>query len=69
MVAYQNAPTKSVNTKVLSIDANRFSANELKCIHQKFQNPSDRQVKRARAQAKSEGPGVSTEKNPASQNP
>ena len=61
-VAYQNAPTKSVKTQILSIYADRFSANELKRIHQTFENPSDRQIKKARAQAKSERPEVPTEK-------
>ncbi|RMX56433.1 hypothetical protein pdam_00008800 [Pocillopora damicornis] len=61
-VAYQNAPTKSVKTQILSIYADRFSANELKRIHQTFENPSNRQIKKARAQAKSERPEVPTEK-------
>ena len=61
MVAYQKAPTKSLRTQILSIYADRFSANELKRIHQPFENLSDRQIKKARAQAKSEVP---TEKFP-----
>ena len=56
MVAYQNAPTKSLKTQILSIYADRFSANELKRLHQPFENLSDRQIKKARAQAKSEVP-------------
>ena len=63
-VAYQNAPTKSLRTQILSIYADRFSANELKRMHQPFENLSDRQIKKARAQAKSEGPGVPIEKIP-----
>ena len=55
-VAYQNAPTKSLRTQILSIYADRFSANELKRMHQPFENLSDRQIKKARAQAKSEAP-------------
>ena len=58
---YQKAPTKSLSTQILSIYADRFSANELKRIHQPFENLSDRQIKKARAQAKSEVP---TEKIP-----
>ena len=54
--AYQNAPTKSLRTQILSIYADRFSANELKRMHQPFENLSDRQIKKARAQAKSEVP-------------
>ena len=61
MVAYQKAPTKSLRTQILSIYADRFSANELKRIHQPFENLSDWQIKKARAQAKSEVP---TEKFP-----
>ena len=66
IVAYQNAPTKSLKTQIMSIYADRFSANERKRIHQQFENLSDRQIKKARAQAKSEGPGAPIEKNPAS---
>ena len=56
MVAYQNAPTKSFKTQTLSIYTARFSANELKRIHQPSENLSDRQIKRSGAQAKSEVP-------------
>ena len=56
MVTYQNAPTKSLRTQIPSIYANRFSATELKRIHQPFENLFDRQIKIARAQAKIEGP-------------
>ena len=62
--AYQNAPTKSLKTQMMSIYADRFSANERKRIHQQFENLSDRQIKKARAQAKSEGPGAPIEKIP-----
>ena len=64
IVAYQNAPTKSLETQIMSIYADRFSAKERKRIHQQFENFSDRQIKKARAQAKSEGPGVPIEKIP-----
>ena len=63
-IAYQNAPTKSLKTQIMSIYADRFSANERKRIHQQFENLSDRQIKKARAQAKSEGPGAHIEKIP-----
>ena len=62
--AYQNTPTKSLKTQIMSIYADRFSANERKRIHQQFENLSDRQIKKARAQAKSEGPGAPIEKIP-----
>ena len=55
-VAYQNAPTNSLRTQILSIYTDRLSANELKRMHQPFENLSDRQIKKARAQAKSEVP-------------
>ena len=42
----------------------RFSANELKRIHQQFENLSDRQIKKVRAQAKSKEPGMLIEKIP-----
>ena len=64
MVAYQNAPTKSLKTQILSIYVDRFFSEELKRMHQPFENLSDRQIKKARAQAKSEGPGVPIEKIP-----
>ena len=64
VVAYQDAPSKSLKTQILSIYANRFTANELKHIHKPFEDLSDRQIKKARALAKSEGPGVPLEKIP-----
>ena len=56
MVACQNTPTQSLRTEILSVYADRLSANELKRIHKPFENLSDRQIKKARAQAKSEVP-------------
>ena len=63
MVTYQNAPTKSLRTQIPSIYANRFSANELKRIHQPFQNLFDRQIKIATG-----ADWGACWKNPASQN-
>ena len=41
-VAYQNAPTKSLRTQILSIYADRFSANELKRISHLKTSPIDK---------------------------
>jgi len=64
VIAYQKAPSKSLKTQILSIYANRFTTKELKDIHKPFENLSDRQIKKARAQAKTGGPGVPVEKVP-----
>ena len=56
MVACQNTPTQSLRTEILSAYADILSANELKRTHKPFENLSDRQIKKARAQAKSEVP-------------
>ena len=64
VAAYQNAPSKTLKTQILSIYANRFTAKELRDIHKPFEDLSDRQIKKARAQAKTEGPGVPVEKIP-----
>lgn len=42
LVANQNAPSKSLKTRILSTCAQRFSANELKEVHQPFENLFDR---------------------------
>lgn len=44
--------------------ANRFTTKEPKDSHKPFKNFSDRKIKTARAQAKTEGPGVLVEKVP-----
>ena len=38
VTAYQEAPSKSVKTQILSICANRFTTKELKDIHKAFEN-------------------------------
>jgi len=62
VTTYQNAPSKSLKTQILSIYANKFTTTELKHLHKPFEDLSDRQIKKARAQAKTEGPGVPAEK-------
>ena len=64
VVAYQNAPSRSVKTQILSIYADRFTKKELKEIHKPFEDLSERQIKKARAQAKIEGPGIPVERLP-----
>lgn len=58
----RNAASKSLKTQILSILANRFTTKELKDSHKSFEDLSDRKTKKARAQAKTEGPGVPVEK-------
>ena len=53
-------PHNQLRLKTVFIYADRISAKELKRIHQTFENLSDKQIKKARAQ--SEWPGVPTEK-------
>ena len=64
VTAYQNAPSESLKTQILSIYANNFTTTELKHLHKPFEDLSDRQIKKARAQAKTEGLGVPAEKIP-----
>ena len=64
VIAYQKAPSKSLKTEILSIYANRFTTKELKDIHKPFENLSDRQIKKARAQMKTSGPVGPVEKVP-----
>ena len=64
VIAYQKAASKSLKTQILSIYANRFTAKELKDIHKPFENLSDRQIKKGRAQTKTSGPGEPVEKVP-----
>jgi len=53
-----------LKTQFLSIYANRFTTKELKDIHKPFENLSDGQIKKFRAQTKTGGPGVPVEKVP-----
>jgi hypothetical protein len=58
VAAYTEAPSKAMKTQILSIYANKFTVKELKVIHQPFEKLSDRQIKKARSHANTEGPGV-----------
>lgn len=58
LIAYQNAPSKPLKTQILSIYANKFTSSELKELHRPFEELSDRQIKKARKQAVSQGAGI-----------
>ena len=56
--AYKNAPTKNLKIQILSLYVLNYSTEELKKLHGPFEKLSDRQIKKARNQAKINGPGV-----------
>ena len=60
--AYKTAPTKILKTQILSLYALNYSNEELKTLHEPFEKLSDRQIKKARHQAKISGPGVPMKK-------
>ena len=60
--AYKNAPTKNLKIQILSLYVLNYSTEELKKLHEPFEKLSDRQIKKARHQAKINGPGVPLEK-------
>ena len=60
--AYKNAPTKNLKIQVLSLYVLNYSTEELKKLHEPFEKLSDRQIKKARHQAKINGPGVPLKK-------
>lgn len=62
--AYRQAPTKNLKTQILSIYALQYSFSELKEMHAHFENLSDRQIKKARAHAKTVGAGMVLKKAP-----
>ena len=64
ILAYRQAPTKSLKTQILSIYALRFTLRELKAIHAPFEKLSDRQIKKARSHAKTVGVGLPVENIP-----
>ena len=63
VAAYQNAPTKSLETQILSIYAPKYTAKELKLFHSDFEQLSDRQIKKAKAHAKTLGAGTDLTEN------
>ena len=50
--AYKNAPTKNLKIQILSLYVLNYSTEELKKLHEPFEKLSDRQIKKARLQAK-----------------
>ena len=62
VAAYKNAPTRSLKTQILSIYASRYTAAELKQMHGSFEQLSDRQIKKAKAHAKTVGAGLNLPK-------
>ena len=64
VAAYRKAPSKALKTQILSIYANKLTARELKSLHRPFEKLSDRQIKKARTHAASQGPGIPVTKIP-----
>lgn len=62
--AYIQAPTKNLKTENLIIYALQCSCSELQNMHAHFEKLSDRQIKKARAHAKTVGAGLVLEKAP-----
>ena len=62
MTAYKNAPTKRLKTQILSLYAYRYSASHLMKLHESVEKISARQIKKARAHAKTVGSGMPVEK-------
>lgn len=60
VTAYKNAPSK--NLKNLSLYALNYTNEQLKKIHKPFEELSNRQIKKARQQAKKNGPGLPVKK-------
>ena len=60
--AYKNTPTKNLKIQILSLYILNYSTEELKKLHEPFEKLSDRQIKKARHQAKINGPGVPLKK-------
>ena len=61
---YEQAPTKTLKTQILSIYAFRFTVAELKEMHAPFEKLSDRQIKKARSRAITVGAGSLVENVP-----
>ena len=55
IAAYKQAPTKNLKMQILSIYALQYSSSKLKEMHAPFENLINRQIKKARAHAKTVG--------------
>lgn len=62
MTAYASAPTRNLKTQILSIYAYEYSAKKLQELHEPYAKITQWQIKRARAHAKKNGPGVEVTK-------
>ena len=60
--AYKNAPSNNLKTQILSLYALNYTNEQLKKIHKPFEELSDRQIKKARQQAKKTGSGLPVKK-------
>ena len=63
MTAYKNAPTERLKTQILGLYAYRYSASHLMKLHESVEKISARQIKKARAHAKTVGSGMPVEKD------
>lgn len=59
--AYGNTTSKKIKTQILSLYAYEYPASKLIEMHSSFEKLSERQIKKARAYAKTFGPGTSVE--------
>lgn len=62
IVAFAQAPTKNLKIQILSIYAYEHSIAVLQKLHEPYATISQRQIKRARAHARANGPGVNVTK-------
>ena len=59
--AYRNTTSKKIKTQILSLYAYEYPANKLIEMHSSFEKLSERQIEKARAHAKTFGPGTPVE--------
>ena len=59
--AYRNTTSKKIKTQILSLYAYKYPASKLIEMHSLFEKLSERQIKKARAHAKTFGPGTPVE--------
>jgi hypothetical protein len=59
--AYRNTTSKKIKTQILSLYAYEYPASKLIEMHSLFEKLSERQIKKARAHAKTFGPGTPVE--------
>ena len=59
MTTYAQAPTKNLKTQILNIYAYEQTINDLQKLHEPYAKVSQRQIKKARAHTRANGPGFS----------